>query len=300
MSNPIRILLQTTITATENDWTIERFSLLTDYLTSLKDQFGSPICEVVARNREADTNGDDPVLSTLDSSDFDELWLFAVDTGEGLSTNDCAGITRFRQRGGGILTARDHQDLGSSLCSIGGIGGANFFHTRNPDPDTSRCEADDNETKSISWPNYHSGHNGDYQIVQPVEPVHDLLRKPGGRDTLKYFPAHPHEGSVGVPAGELSARVIVTGRSQTTNRPFNLAVAFERTQTSGGGALGRGIAESSFHHFADYNWDTDKGAPSFVEEAPGDDIKRAPENLEDIKTYVRNVASWLAPLSKAA
>ena len=98
-------------------------------------------------------------------------------------------ITRFRQRGGGILTARDHQDLASSLCSIGGIGAAHFFHTRNPDPDTSRCSPDDTETKSISWPNYHSGRNGDYQIVEPVLPVHELLRKPDGRGTIAHFPA---------------------------------------------------------------------------------------------------------------
>jgi hypothetical protein len=28
--------------------------------------------------------------------------------------------------------------------------------------------------------------------------------------------------------------------------------------------LGRGIAESSFHHLVDYHWDTKKGCPDFV------------------------------------
>jgi hypothetical protein len=32
MLRPIRILLQTTIPTTEDDWSIERFSLLRDYL----------------------------------------------------------------------------------------------------------------------------------------------------------------------------------------------------------------------------------------------------------------------------
>ncbi len=59
-------------------------------------------------------------------------------------------------------------------------------------------------------------------------------------------------------------------------------------------ALGRGIAESSFHHFVDYNWDTEMGCSSFVEESPGDGYKRNPQALEDIKTYVTNVAAWLA------
>jgi hypothetical protein len=45
----------------------------------------------------------------------------------------------------------------------------------------------------------------------------------------------------------------------------------------------------------DYNWDTGKGAPSFVVEPPGDGINREPNALSDIKAYVRNLAIWLAP-----
>jgi hypothetical protein len=68
------------------------------------------------------------ILSRLDARDFDELWLFTVDTGDGLTAADCHGITRFRQRGGGILATRDHQDLGSSLCTLGDVSRAHFFH----------------------------------------------------------------------------------------------------------------------------------------------------------------------------
>lgn len=158
---PIRILLQTTIATTEDDWNINRFSILREWLTALKDESGNALCEVTARDRDEDSGGDDNLLRKLDRSDFDELWLFAVDTGEGLSKADCAGITRFRQRGGGILSARDHQDLGSSLCTLGGVGMAHYFNTRNPEPDESRRSRDDVYTESISWPNYHSGRNGD-------------------------------------------------------------------------------------------------------------------------------------------
>lgn len=294
--DPIRILLQTTIPFEENSWDIKRFSLLKNHLDSLKDESGQPLCEVTARNREADANGDDAVLSALDSSDFDELWLFAIDSGDGLSKSDCEGITRFRKRGGGIMTTRDHQDLGSSLCTLGGIGAAHFFHSHNPDPDESRNCRDDAATESISWPNYHSGNNGDYQLITPVEPVHDLLLNPNSPSgMIECFPAHPHEGAVGVPAKADDARVIATGKSKTTGRPFNLVVAFERSKDAEGNLLGRGIAESSFHHFVDYNWDPDLGGPSFIEEAPGNGFKREPNRLEDIKTYVRNLAVWLAP-----
>src|SRR5437764_155578 len=287
MGQPIRILLQTTIPSIEDDWNIRRFSLLRDHLASLKDESGKLRCTVTARNRETDAAGNDVLLSALDTTDFDELWLFAVDAGDGLSVADCQGITRFRQRGGGILTTRDHQDLGSSLCTLGGVGRAHFFHSRHLDPDESRRARDDQATESISWPNYHSGSNGDYQRVTPVGPLHELLRdeaSPSGR--VEYFPAHPHEGGVGVPEGEASARVVATGTSQVTKRPFNLIVAFETGQDGHGNTLGRAVAESSFHHFVDYNWDTSKGCPSFVAEPPGDQIMREPERLEEDRKSV--------------
>lgn len=296
MDEPIRILLQTTIPTTEDDWHIGRFSLLRALLASLKDEKTGRRCEVTARDRETNEEGDDPLLSTLDRSDFDELWLFAVDNGDGLSKADCAGITRFRQRGGGILATRDHQDLGSSLCTIGGVGRAHFFHTQNMDPDESKRVADDPYTKNISWPNYHSGSNGDYQSISAVEPLHELLRRGSqpGSGVIEFFPAHPHEGAVGVPEGETYARVIATGKSRTTGNPFNLAVAFEHAADRHGNSLGRAVAESSFHHFVDYNWDTQLGCPSFVEEPPSDGYRQNPQALDDIKLYVRNVAFWLA------
>jgi len=294
MTTPIRILMQTTIPFAEDDWHVGRFSLLRDELASLKDEAGNPLCEVTTRDRESDAAGNDPMLSTLDTTDFNELWLFAIDQGDGLTVTDCQGITRFRQRGGGIMATRDHQDLGTSLCTLGGIGRAHFFHSKHPEPDASRHVPDDPYTTSISWPNYHSGANGDYQTITAAV-SHELLRNsasPGG--VIEFFPAHPHEGAVGVPEGEEQARVIAVGQSKTTGRPFNLVVAFESTTDAHGNQLGRGIAESSFHHFADYNWDTDMGCPSFLLEPPGDGYKRNPEALKDIKTYVGNAARWLA------
>jgi hypothetical protein len=294
MTSPIRILMQTTIPFVEDAWHIGRFSLLRDELVSLKDEAGNPLCEVTTRNRELDTAGNDPVLSKLDKTDFNELWLFAIDTGDGLTVADCQGITRFRQRGGGIMATRDHQDLGTSLCTLGGVGRAHFFHSKHPEPDPSRHVPDDPYTTSISWPNYHSGSNGDYQNIT-VEVSHQLMRNPASpAGIIEFFPAHPHEGAVGVPEGENHARVIASGKSKVTGRKFNLVVAFENSVDDHGNQLGRGIAESSFHHFVDYNWNTDMGCPSFLAEPPGDGYKRNPQALQDIKTYVGNAARWLA------
>ena len=82
----IKILLQTTIVPTTDDWSIARFHLLSGFLSGQRDASGKPLFEVTARDRAAATN--DPVLSTLHRSDFDEMWLFAVDVGDGLRIGD--------------------------------------------------------------------------------------------------------------------------------------------------------------------------------------------------------------------
>jgi len=278
---PSKILLQTTIPATEDDWSIARFELLRSFLAGVKDDAGSPAFDVTARNR-APLGRADPVISNLGASDYDALWLFAVDGGDNLTPEDCAGITAFRQRGGGIMVTRDHMDLGSSICTLGGIGAAHHFHTRNVNPDDTRHVIDDPFTTYISWPNFHSGANGDYQEITIAGPEHPVLRG------VRYLPAHPHEGDVDAPLGDASARVIAWGKSKVTGQPFNLAVAFEASD-----AGGRAIAQSTFHHFADYNWDPASGCPSFVTEPPGHGIADTPAAQESIRAYARNVALWL-------
>jgi hypothetical protein len=188
-----------------------------------------------------------------------------------------------------MMVTRDHMDLGSSVCTLGGVGAAHFFHSRNLDPDESRRAVDDTDTPEILWPNYHSGANGDFQEIEPAGDLHPVLTDHAApRRRIRYLPAHPHEGAVGAPAEDPTARVIAVGRSRTTGRPFNIAVAFERSS-----AGGRALAESTFHHFADYNWDPSRGAPSFVTEPPGDGLARSPEARRSLQQYVKNLAQWL-------
>jgi hypothetical protein len=286
---PSRILLQTTISTVEDDWNIARFSLLTDFLRVQRDPSGLPLFEVTARDRDP-AGAPDRVLSTLDESDFDQLWLFAVDTGDGLTADDCAAIGRFRRRGGGLFVTRDHMDLGCSICSLGDIGAAHYFHTKNPDPDPSRHRIDDPFSSRILWPNYHSGANGDYQTIEAVEPIHPALADPTSPSgSIRRLPAHPHEGAVGAPPNDPSARVIAFGHSRVTGARFNIAVAFSASERGG-----PGLAQSTFHHFADYNWDTRLGCPSFVDEPPGDAMASNPAALADTQRYVRNAALWLS------
>jgi hypothetical protein len=286
--DPIKILLQTTIPTTRDDWSIARFSLLGQFLRDQRNANGGPAFDVTMRDREG-RGSPDPVLSTLDQSDFQEMWLFAVDVGDGLTTADCTAISRFRNRGGGLLVTRDHMDLGSSICNLGGIGEAHHFHSRNLDPDLARRAVDDPYTTTISWPNFHSGANGDYQEICVVAPIHPVLMDPKSpTGALRFLPAHPHEGDVSAPRNQ-DAHVIAAGTSKVSGRSFNIAVAFEPSTKAG-----PAIAQSTFHHFADYNWDPGQGCPSFVGEPPGNAMVREPRALIDTHQYVLNAAHWLA------
>lgn len=287
MHKPIRVLLQTTIEATPNDWHIGRFSMLRDYLASATSDRGDALFEVVARDRD-DTSAADTVLASLDRSDFDELWLFAVDVGNGLNPEDRAGILRFWERGGGLLVARDHMDLGCSVCALGPVGDANLFHTHNA---TSPLpQPDDRDTPYILWPNFHSGANGDFQRISPVPPVHPVMRDTSSQNgAIAYLPAHPHEGAVVAPPSDPDARAIATGTSRATGQTFNVAVAFEPS-----GRRGPALTQSTFHHFADYNWDARRGSPDFVTEAPAYVLPGAGHAMASIHRYVRNAALWLA------
>jgi hypothetical protein len=285
----MKILLQTTIPTTENDWSIARFGQLADCLRGLRDNSDRGQFDVVMRDRDA-LGSPDSILSTLDRQPFDELWLFAVDEGSGLTRKDCEGISRFWLNGGGLLVARDHMDLGSSVCGLGAIGQAHHFHTKNLHPDERMHRIDDPYTKHISWPNFHSGSNGDYQEIRAVGNIHPVLIHPASpTGALRYLPAHPHEGSVGAPPHE-DARVIATGTSKTSGRQFGIAVAFE--SVAGRGAA---LAVSTFHHFADYNWDPRVGAPTFVDEPAGSLILQHPDAIEHTRRYVANIAHWLTP-----
>jgi hypothetical protein len=289
-SHSMKILLQTTIPAAADDWSVARFSQLAACMRRIGDKEGDrQLFQVTTRDRSA-LGAPDPILSTLDRQPFDELWLLAVDVGSGLTPEDCDGISRFWLNGGGLLVARDHMDLGSSVCGLGAIGRAHHFHSKNLDPDESMQRIDDPYSKLILWPNFHSGSNGDYQEIRAAEVIHPVFVHPTSpTGALRYLPAHPHEGSVSAPPHE-NARVIGTGTSKITGRQFNIAVAFEPTR-----GRGAALAASTFHHFADYNWDPSAGAPTFVDEPAGSSMLQNPEAIEHTHRYVENIARWLAP-----
>ncbi|MEM9380733.1 MAG: hypothetical protein AAGB93_12345 [Planctomycetota bacterium] len=280
-----RILLQTTITHDADDWHVGRFSRLADHLASRVGDDGAPRFSVAARDREPGADGVDPVLVGASLDSFDQIWVFGVDAGHGagLAPEEVAGLRRFHEAGGALMLTRDHQDMGCALTGIPGVGAAHCWNSVEPEEDPERRVRDD-ENPSIEWPNYHSGRNGAFQTIERLAGDHPLL------EGVARLPAHPHEGALRVPEGGVA---IACGSSRLSGRDFLLAVAFDHAATADAPGR-RAVAQSTFHHFADYNIDVADGAPSFVTdpEAPVEDrdLEAARESLR----YWENLASWLA------
>jgi hypothetical protein len=68
----------------------------------------------------------------------------------------------------------------------------------------------------------------------------------------------------------------------------------EKGFPSAAGGLGPGIAQSTFHHLADYNWDVKMGSPSFVSEPPGAALVKSDKARRSVARYVGNLALWFA------
>ena len=217
--NAKTILLKTTITA-KDDWHIGRFSILKRHLQDCGHH-------VLAQDRRV-AGGNDYDLDSLTENGVDQVWLFAVDIEDALTPDDAAALTAFREQGGGLLITRDHEDMGSSLLQLGDVGEAHHFQTRNPEPNEDRRCVDDTVTDYISWPNYHTGANGDYQTISTPLRDHPLVLRESG-EPITYLPSHPHEGVVSRPKRAAGyADVVIEGRSKTTGNVFGSAVAFVR------------------------------------------------------------------------
>ena len=157
-----------------------------------------------------------------------------------------------------------------------------------------------------------SFHSADYQSVEdildeflnrPAAAPAELLKEPAQSEEHEPDPSSktPETVPLVIDAACIGvAGPVVDNCSRTTNLPwlidgaeigkrFNIAVAFERTDSEG-----PAIAQSTFHHFADYNWDPSRGSPDFVTETPVSELPNDRRAMASVHCYVRNVALWLA------
>ncbi len=127
---PVKILLQTTIHPTEDDWSIARFSRLGALLSAAKTPSRDAMYEVTMRDRDP-LGIPGSVLSKLDQSDYGRTmalcrrrrrWAYGVGLRSDLKVPAPVAAADARSYG-----------LGSSICGLAGVGKAHHFHSRNVD-----------------------------------------------------------------------------------------------------------------------------------------------------------------------
>jgi hypothetical protein len=268
--------------------------------------------DVTTANRSNDPSADHDnvdLATALALDDFDELWIYSINSGPQLNDAELAAARTFMDdRQGGVLITGDHAALGAAFGNLPRAGKMR----RLPAPPSS----------APTWNNtLRSGANSLYEFVdqsdeypQPLQlkwywggilwrRPHELLCSPIG--PIDVFPDHQHEGEaiapVASPASEwpggVAAEVIATGRILSPDAQIGREVGVLSVYNGHEVDVGRIVADSTWHHHFDINLRGEPTMPTrngFV--TPGTDDWLS--NATKIEHFFLNAAIWLAPPAK--
>ena len=282
---PLRALLQATIVHDSNDWEIGRFSHLAEQIQAAgQDVDGGFV--MMAQNYPATASEREQLHNQLREGFFGQVWLMAPDFENGPEADFFAALEAAVAAGTHLVIARDHTDLGSCLLALDGclapVTQTQTFQRTWP------SLPQDNEYANPSCPGIQApcvvtGQNGGVQICRKRSD-HPLLAFDGLFPGHVVLPAHPHEGVI-IPTAA-SQQVLLSSYSITSGREQITAILDE--------VPGRGFVlhHSTFHHFADFNIDVERGAPDFVSDPPSRQIADSPVLLQDLQAYVGSVVRY--------
>jgi len=244
-------------------------------------------------------------------------------------------ITAFMQAGGGVFATGDHEDLGAGMCKyiprvrnmrhwtntapqvVPSAGGTDRLTTNLPGRGDIVYSNDEYEFSDQSdqfpqrlYVNFRTEAGG-------IGLAHPLLQVPASNRAIEVFPDHPHEGECVIPndlttkladnttdewpplatGSRVSPEMVALtmshgnafpGKAAVTPRSFIAICAYDGHRTSvvdSAGItswLGRVVTDSTWHHFVNINIKPGLSA-------------LAGRNLQDIKQYYANLATWLMP-----
>ena len=281
-----KILLQTTIPTVADDWNIGRFHLLTEFLDRQRAADGSSRSSTSRRATGTAVRGPQPAACRLDQSDFDQMWLFAVDTGHGLTPEDCAAIARFRQRGGGLLVARDHMDLARCKAWASPTISTPRIGKRPQAPSQRRSMRRSSGPITIPAP---------MAIIRKFRPWATCIRF----CVIPPIPARPFASCPPIPT-----------KARWTHRPARrthassprdeakspVLISISRWRSSWTPRPGR-TGAIHIPPFRRLQLDIGAGAPSFVDEPPGSAMAQTPEAMRSTKSYAGNRGARLSRMA---
>lgn len=267
----------------------------------------------------------------LDS--YDQIWLFGIERSVNpLTDSELRDLSTFMDNGGGMFATGDHENLGQAMCAeVPRVRSMRRWYWPVPGPNgepVAPGQVGDNHDTVVDTNLMAAGLQGDQsdevpQTIRPryytawtLSPIlpgrkvrypHPVLCGPAG--VITRLPDHMHEGLCEVPA-DLSQSFTFNGYNTTeypthnghkevpqvigwaTDRPtgqeFGVLAAYDGHRSG----VGRVVVDATWHHWFNINLTgflaaTDPNGPSF-------DPAVVPE-WEEIKSYFRNVAVWLAP-----
>ncbi|PSP64017.1 hypothetical protein BRC77_05100 [Halobacteriales archaeon QH_8_64_26] len=266
--------------------------------------------DLTTAHRGSDSSADmsNQSLEQIQLDDYDELWLFGYSSADEFLSNgedgEISAVESFMDDGGGVLTTGDHANLGRGLSGaikrVGemrkypapptGVEANTTIRDANMDGRHANPEQSDATPQDIRLKEYRlwSSVPSLFQYSQP----HAVLCGPDG--PIDVFPDHQHEGEINVPnsypteqwpskAGHqpqvepIAWGEIVDPQAIQTGQDFPIVGVYDGHRAD----VGRIVADSTWHHWFDINLD------GFA--------ANAPDVLDQLEAYFRNVAVWLAP-----
>ncbi|MEN2413609.1 hypothetical protein [Flavobacterium mesophilum] len=257
-------------------------------------------------------------VSSVTLANFDQVWLFGINSGSGLPSNELVAVETYMNNGGGLFATGDHGTLGSALCSNiprvkdmrhwADFGANEVGMTQARRNDTNRPKAgdatslyfdnqSDNIPQNISVKIFGTG------LPHPLLSIKKSIRPSGLIDIM---PDHPHEGEC-----KPETSFTVNGVTVATQNIATSHVLGGSTTGGGGKALtiphsfssiavwdgrlakvGRIVVDSTWHHFVNVNLN---GSESYFN---GDDIPGLQSGLTTadfkvIRQYYMNIALWI-------
>ncbi len=251
--------------------------------------------------------------TSVNLSDFDQVWLFAISPSGSISAAEVAAIEQYMDGGGGLFATGDHGWLGNAMCgNIPRVKDMRYWrdfpNSNDNDNEVSMRGKRRNDTNAAR-PGNASANTFDHQsdgIPQTIavrtfgvgSNPHPLLsispsRRPSG--IIDIMPDHPHEGEcapetsftvngTNVPTQVIATSFVPGGNTAPRKDPTE-PHCFPSISVWDGRAAnaGRIVVDSTWHHFVNINLNGTGSGQTGLSNA----------DFEVIREYYMNIATWM-------
>jgi hypothetical protein len=260
-------------------------------------------------------------------NNFDEVWLFGINTGASLSAAEVNKITAYMNGGGGLFATGDHGALGSALCSqiprvqdmrlwantsaLNDVNEVSMSGRRRNDtnrPAAGQSISNNFNNQSDNIPQKIAVRTFGGGMPHPLLSISTSLRPSGIIDIM---PDHPHEGecahekvfTVTNPVTgnqqNVSSQIIATsfvlggsfaaGKAATDPHCFPSISVFDGRVAN----IGRIVVDSTWHHFVNINLNGSGSGLSGLNNSDFDVVQRYYMNISNWITRRRKKICWL-------